>query len=58
MKTGGGPKASPTFTGPPPMTFNLTAHLAHQRINIGTTYIRIAAKIILQCTDEQKRCTN
>lgn len=40
------------------MTFNLTAHLAHQRINIGTTYIRIAAKIILQCTDEQKRCTN
>lgn len=37
------------------MTFNLTAHLAHQRINIGTAYIRIAAKMILQCPDEQKR---
>jgi len=55
MKTGGGLKASPAFTGPNLMTFNLTAHLARQRINIGTLAVKIAAREILQCPDEQKR---
>jgi hypothetical protein len=37
------------------MTFNLTAHIAHQRILTGTQAIRIAARLIAQCPDEQKR---
>ena len=37
------------------MTFNLTAHLAHQRINVGTLAVKNAAQLILQCPDEQKR---
>lgn len=37
------------------MTFNLTAHLARQRINIGTLAVKIAAREILQCPDEQKK---
>jgi hypothetical protein len=37
------------------MSFNLTAHLAHQQIMTGTQAVRIAAQMILACPDEQKR---
>jgi hypothetical protein len=37
------------------MSFNLTSHLAHQQITIGTQAVKIAARLILDCPDEQKR---
>jgi hypothetical protein len=37
------------------MSFNLTAHLAHQQILTGQTAIRIAARLILACPCEQRR---
>ena len=37
------------------MTFQLTQHLAHQQILTGTQAIRIAARMILDCPNEQTR---
>jgi hypothetical protein len=37
------------------MTFQLTQHLAHQQITIGTQAVKIAARLIAACPCEQRR---
>ena len=37
------------------MTFQLTQHLAHQQILTGTLAVKIAARLILDCPNEQTR---
>ncbi len=35
--------------------FDLTSHIALQRITIGTQAVKIAARLIVACPDEQRR---